>query len=120
MRLPYVAATLPLPVADPSLTRRRRRWLAKAKVPVRDRVGPAAPARARHQVAPKQALSRQEPWPDHQRADLRTMMAAIVTALPPGCTTTSITDREDQLPEAIDLYRERGWHDLVRQRRSAT
>jgi hypothetical protein len=73
--LPRVAAALPLPVADPSTERRLRRWLANAKVTVRDLWLPLLP----EMLAAKRGLEVVLVYdPTPQNADATLLVVGIV------------------------------------------
>ena len=53
-------------------------------------------------------------WPQPQITVLRTMLAEVAAALPPGCTVTLIGDRALPSAELIDACRAVGWDVLFR------
>jgi hypothetical protein len=129
VRLPRVAAALPLPVADPSTERRLRRWLANAKVRVADVWTPLLP----HLLAARrgqEVLLVYDPTPQH--ADATLLVVGIVDHKRVLPLTWRVVPQQEPWPdrqitslramfakiarkEVIDLCAEIGSHYVVRQ-----
>jgi hypothetical protein len=59
-------------------------------------------------------VPQQEPWPDTLAPLLRTLLAPIAAALPPGCQVTLIGDAGLSGPSFLDTVRALGWEVLLR------
>jgi hypothetical protein len=59
-------------------------------------------------------VPQQEPWPDTLAPLLRTLLAPIAAALPPGCQVTLIGDAGLSGPSFLDTVRDLGWEVLLR------
>jgi hypothetical protein len=99
--LPRVAAALPLPVAEPSTERRLRRWLANAKVAVRDLWTPLLP----RLLAAKQGqevLLVYDPTP--QNADATLLVVGIVDHKRVLPLAWRVVPQQDPWPERQIAY----------------
>jgi hypothetical protein len=102
VRLPRVAAALPLPVADPSTERRLRRWLANAKVTVSEVWPPLLPCLLADKRG-QEVLLVYDPTP--QNADATLLVIGIVDHKRVLPLSWRVVPQQDPWPDRQITYR---------------